>query len=130
MNCLPSPSGLIIVHGRCVSGHMVHLSELLSGLSQIHHQNALTKKTWEDAVQDLGKWTALTDKICIKYNFLFYYKIKLSTKYTIASWPKNYPWQVICFNYYKSSISLSYISSGFNFIIWKEQIINKKVTQP
>ena len=55
MNCLPSPSGLIIVHGRCVSGHMVRLSELLSGLSWIHHQNALTEKTWEDAAHGLGK---------------------------------------------------------------------------
>ena len=65
------------MHRRCVLGNMVHLSELLSGLSRIHHQNALTEKTWEDVVQGLGKWTALTNNIrnitayfTIRSNFL------------------------------------------------------------
>ena len=43
------------MHGGCISGHMVRLSELLSGLSRLHYQNALTEKTWEDTAQGLGK---------------------------------------------------------------------------
>ena len=49
---------------------MVRLSELLSGLSRLHYQNALTEKTWEDAAQGLGKWTALTNNACNITSFL------------------------------------------------------------
>ena len=44
--------GLIIARGRCVSGHVVRAN---FRSSRIRHQNALTEKAWEDAIQGPGK---------------------------------------------------------------------------
>ena len=48
---LAESSGLIILRGQCVAGHLVRASFL----ARIRHRNTLTEKAWEDAVQELGK---------------------------------------------------------------------------